>query len=54
VKLLREGHVSLATVATFSSEGGLFVGGHVMIKEARLRTVSGLCLPKTLSWMTHG
>ena len=39
VRLLKEGH---GYAGLFSSEGGLFVGGHGMNLESRLRTVAGL------------
>lgn len=39
VRLLREGH---GHCGIFSSEGGMFVGGHGMTEEAKLRTISGL------------
>ena len=39
VRLLREGH---GFCGIFSSEGGMFIGGHGMTEEAKLRTISGL------------
>jgi hypothetical protein len=39
VRLLREGH---GYGGLFSSEGGMFIGGHGMTKESKLRTATGL------------
>jgi uncharacterized protein DUF3987 len=39
VRLLRDGH---GYCGIFSSEGGMFVGGHGMSDEAKLRTITGL------------
>jgi hypothetical protein len=38
LRLLREGH---GYCGIFSSEGGLFIGGHGMSNEAKLRTIAG-------------
>jgi Protein of unknown function (DUF3987) len=40
IRLLREGQ---GFAGIFTSEGGLFTGGHAMSQERRLQTVSGLC-----------
>jgi len=39
IRLLREGH---GYCGIFSSEGGLFIGGHGMSADAKLRTIAGL------------